>query len=43
MAEILTVPTIETISYEVIANEAWREKEPAAFAEAVLKSLGEEA
>ena len=43
MTEILTVPTIKTISYEVVANEAWREKEPAAFAEAVLKSLRMEA
>lgn len=39
MAEILTVPTINTISYEVIANEAWREKEPQDFARAVLTSL----
>ncbi|MDO9490674.1 sugar phosphate isomerase/epimerase [Acetobacterium sp.] len=39
MAEILTVPTINTISYEVIANEAWREKEPRDFAQAVLHSL----
>ena len=39
MAEILTVPTITTISYEVLANEAWREKEPRDFARAVLHSL----
>jgi sugar phosphate isomerase/epimerase len=39
LAEILTVPTINTISYEVIANEAWREKEPLDFAVAVKKSL----
>lgn len=39
MAEILTVPTITTISYEVLANEAWREKEPGDFARAVLHSL----
>jgi len=39
MAEILTVPTITTISYEVLANEAWREKEPREFARAVLHSL----
>ena len=39
MAEILTVPTITTISYEVLANEAWREKEPRDFARAVLDSL----
>ncbi|UYO63300.1 sugar phosphate isomerase/epimerase [Acetobacterium wieringae] len=39
MAEILTVPTITTISYEVLANEDWREKEPLDFARAVLESL----
>ncbi|WP_243134830.1 sugar phosphate isomerase/epimerase family protein [Acetobacterium wieringae] len=39
MAEILTVPTITTISYEVLANEDWREKEPLDFARAVLHSL----
>ncbi|MDZ5725098.1 sugar phosphate isomerase/epimerase [Acetobacterium sp. K1/6] len=39
LAEILTVPTINTISYEVLANEAWREKEPLDFAVAVKKSL----
>lgn len=39
MAEILTVPTIRTISYEVLANEAWREKDPLDFARAVLESL----
>jgi Sugar phosphate isomerases/epimerases len=39
LAEILTVPTINTISYEVIANEVWREKEPLDFAVAVKKSL----
>lgn len=39
MAEILTVPTITTISYEVLANEDWREKEALDFARAVLGSL----
>ncbi|WP_243135748.1 sugar phosphate isomerase/epimerase family protein [Acetobacterium tundrae] len=39
MQELLSVPTIETISYEVIANELWREREPIEFAGAVLKSL----
>lgn len=39
MAEILSVPNIKTISYEVIANEQWREKDPSDFAAAVLKSL----
>jgi len=39
LAEILTVSTINTISYEVIANEVWREKEPLDFAVAVKKSL----
>ena len=39
MVEILTVPTISTISYEVIANEAWREKDPLDFARAVRESL----
>lgn len=39
MAEILTVPTITTISYEVLANEAWREKEPGILPGAVLDSL----
>jgi len=39
MAEILTVPTINTIAYEVVANEEWREKEPRDFAAAVLHSL----
>jgi len=39
MTEILSVPSIKTISYEVIANEQWREKDPGDFAAAVLKSL----
>jgi sugar phosphate isomerase/epimerase len=39
MAEILTVPTITTISYEVVANEAWREKDPLDFARTVRGSL----
>lgn len=39
MAEIRTVPMIKTISYEVLANEAWQEKEPRDFARAVLNSL----
>ncbi|MGV8905212.1 MAG: sugar phosphate isomerase/epimerase family protein [Acetobacterium sp.] len=39
MTEVLSVPTIETISYEVIANEKWRKKDPGDFAAAVLKSL----
>lgn len=37
--EVLSVPSIQTISYEVIANEQWREKDPGDFAAAVLKSL----
>lgn len=39
MAEILSVPSIKTISYEVIANEQWRKKKPLDFAKTVLKSL----
>ncbi len=41
MAEILSVPTIKTLSYEVLANEQWREKDPLEFAVAVRKSLAE--
>ncbi|MGL4607542.1 MAG: sugar phosphate isomerase/epimerase family protein [Eubacteriaceae bacterium] len=39
LPEILSVETIKTLSYEVLANENWVKKEPLAFAEAVLESL----
>ncbi|MDP2843228.1 MAG: sugar phosphate isomerase/epimerase [Acetobacterium sp.] len=39
MAEIQTVPTIKTISYEVLANAVWQEKDPLDFAVAVKQSL----
>lgn len=39
MTEIFSVPTTDTISYEVIASEQWRRKNPCEFATAVLESL----
>ncbi len=39
MPEILSIPGLETISYEVIANESWQKKKPLDFAKAVKKSL----
>jgi sugar phosphate isomerase/epimerase len=39
LEEILSVPEIKTISYEVIANDFWQKKKPEDFAKTVLKSL----
>ena len=39
MPEIRAIPSLESISYEVIADKDWQEKKPLAFAKAVKESL----
>lgn len=42
MPEILGIPDLKILSYEVCANKEWQKKDPLEFAEAVLKSLKNE-